>query len=158
MRVAFVFAPYSHKKFEENIYVVDEDFGIFPPLNLAYAAAIAERAGHEARLFDANALVRLGKATPAEVVEDVAAFRADAGEVNENHWTVLADVHGRRIGIRQIASVGGRRLRTARARPAIVAAGALVLLAPALFYFSHGGLRRDPLAPTPRGARPRRRP
>ena len=42
MKIAFVFAPYSHKKFEENISVVDEDFGIFPPINLAYAAAIAE--------------------------------------------------------------------------------------------------------------------
>jgi len=55
-RIAFVFAPYEHKRFSENILVVDKDFGVFPPINLAYAAAIAEKAGHEVILLDANAL------------------------------------------------------------------------------------------------------
>lgn len=40
----------------------------------------------------------------------VAAFRADAGEVNENHWTVLEDEQGRRIGIKQIAGLLARRV------------------------------------------------
>lgn len=40
----------------------------------------------------------------------VAAFRADAGEVNENHWTVIADPEGRRFGIRQIAGLLARRV------------------------------------------------
>ncbi len=55
MKIAFVFAPYHHKRFEENLFVVDEDFGILPPINLAYAAAFAERAGHEVILIDAKA-------------------------------------------------------------------------------------------------------
>ncbi len=40
----------------------------------------------------------------------VAAFRADAGEVNENHWTVLEDERGRRIGVKQIAGLLARRV------------------------------------------------
>ncbi len=55
MKIAFVFAPYRHKLFSENLKVVDDDFGVFPPINLGYAAAIAERAGHEVMMIDANA-------------------------------------------------------------------------------------------------------
>jgi len=40
----------------------------------------------------------------------VAAFREDAGEVNENHWTVVEDEEGRRFGIRQIAGLLARRV------------------------------------------------
>lgn len=40
----------------------------------------------------------------------VAAFRADAAEVNENHWIVLADDEGRRFGVRQIAGLLARRV------------------------------------------------
>ena len=78
MKLALVFAPYGHKRFEENIYVVDEDFGMFPPINLAYAAAIAERAGHTVKLFDANALLRLGRATEEDVLTAIEAFEPDA--------------------------------------------------------------------------------
>lgn len=55
MKIGLIFAPYNHKKFEENINIVDEEFGVFPPLNLAYAAAVMEKAGHEVILIDANA-------------------------------------------------------------------------------------------------------
>jgi anaerobic magnesium-protoporphyrin IX monomethyl ester cyclase len=73
VRIAFVFAPYRHKAFEENVTIVDEEFGRFPPINLAYAAAIAENAGHEVMLLDANAL----ELSPAEAVERLAAFGPD---------------------------------------------------------------------------------
>lgn len=43
------------------------------------------------------------------------------------------------IGLRELAAAIGPRLRLQT-----VMAGALLLLVPALFYFSHGGLRRDP--------------
>jgi radical SAM superfamily enzyme YgiQ (UPF0313 family) len=78
MRIAFLFAPYRHKRFEENIYVVDEDFGLFPPINVAYAAAIAEKAGHTVRIFDANASIRLGLASEQQVLAEVEAFQPDA--------------------------------------------------------------------------------
>jgi len=55
MKLAFVFAPYAHKVFSENLRVVDDDFGVFPPINVAWAAAIAENAGHEVIIVDANA-------------------------------------------------------------------------------------------------------
>ncbi|MBN2053415.1 B12-binding domain-containing radical SAM protein [bacterium] len=53
MKVAFIFPPYSHKLFAENLHVVDQQFGVFPPLNLLYAAAILERAGHQVLVIDA---------------------------------------------------------------------------------------------------------
>ena len=48
------------------------------------------------------------------------------------------------VGLHQLADVAGRRFRGGRARAVIVVAGMIALLAPAVFYFSHGGLRRDP--------------
>ena len=40
----------------------------------------------------------------------VAAFRADAGEVNENHFVVVQTAHGDKIGIKQIAGLVARRV------------------------------------------------
>lgn len=56
MRVAFVFNPFSYKLHEENIRIVQKYFGLFPPLSLAWVAAIAEKAGHEAIIVDARTL------------------------------------------------------------------------------------------------------
>ncbi len=55
MRIAFIFADYGHKKFEEDIDVVSREFGTFAPLGNGFAAAIAQRAGHEVMLVDAHA-------------------------------------------------------------------------------------------------------
>lgn len=54
MRVGFVYVPLAHHSFQENLRVVDEDFGRLPPLSLLYAAAIAQKAGHEVLVVDAN--------------------------------------------------------------------------------------------------------
>ncbi len=72
-RIAFIFAPYRHKRFAENLEVVDEDFGVFPPINLAYAAAVAEEAGHAVTIIDANAL----KIGIDETIRRVRAFAPD---------------------------------------------------------------------------------
>ncbi len=45
MKVALVFNPFKYKVHEENIRVVQKYFGLFPPLSLAWTAAIAEKAG-----------------------------------------------------------------------------------------------------------------
>ncbi|MFH1460439.1 MAG: radical SAM protein [Candidatus Omnitrophota bacterium] len=55
MRVQFIFPPYTHKKFEEDISIVSRRFGIFPPLGLAFAAAILEAQGHCVDIIDARA-------------------------------------------------------------------------------------------------------
>jgi anaerobic magnesium-protoporphyrin IX monomethyl ester cyclase len=73
LNVAFVYAPIGHCSFEENLRVVDEDFGRLNPLSLSYAAAIAEQAGHRVTIVDANAL-RLG---PEETLERLRTFRPD---------------------------------------------------------------------------------
>jgi len=56
MKIGLIFPPYSHRKFEENLPTVSEEFGVYPPLGLAYAASILENAGHEVILIDAKAL------------------------------------------------------------------------------------------------------
>ncbi|MBI5211576.1 MAG: radical SAM protein [Elusimicrobia bacterium] len=56
MRVALVFNPFSYKVHEENLRVVQKYFGLFPPLSLAWVAAIVRRAGHEAVIVDARTL------------------------------------------------------------------------------------------------------
>ena len=73
MRFALVFNPFKYKVHEENIRVVQKYFGLFPPLSLAWVAAIAERAGHEAIIVDARTL-RLGK---EDVLEKLKVFKPD---------------------------------------------------------------------------------
>ena len=59
MRIAFVFNPFKYKVHEENIRVVQKYFGLFPPLSLAWAAAIAEQSGHQAIIIDAQSIAHL---------------------------------------------------------------------------------------------------
>lgn len=56
MRTALIFNPFSYKLHEENIRIVQRYFGLFPPLSLAWVAAIAEQAGHETILVDARTM------------------------------------------------------------------------------------------------------
>ncbi|MDD5609956.1 MAG: radical SAM protein [Candidatus Omnitrophica bacterium] len=55
MNVAFIYPPQSHKSFEEDMDIVSREFGVFPPLGLAYAAAINEKMGNKSFIIDANA-------------------------------------------------------------------------------------------------------
>jgi radical SAM superfamily enzyme YgiQ (UPF0313 family) len=71
MNVALIFPPFQHKKFEEDLKVVSDEFGVYPPLGLAYAASILEKAGHEVILIDANAL----KLKKEEALEKVNNFK-----------------------------------------------------------------------------------
>ena len=73
MKIAIIFPTYNHKKFSENLEVVDEEFGVYPPLGPAYAAAILEKAGHNVILIDAKAL-RLSK---KETLRRVKKFNPD---------------------------------------------------------------------------------
>jgi radical SAM superfamily enzyme YgiQ (UPF0313 family) len=56
MRFALVFNPFQYKVHEENLRVVQKYFGMFPPLSLAWTAAIARQAGHDVALIDARTL------------------------------------------------------------------------------------------------------
>jgi|Deesub1362A_J573_1020465.scaffolds.fasta_scaffold00148_23 radical SAM superfamily enzyme YgiQ (UPF0313 family) len=73
MRLALVFNPFKYKLHEENLRIVQRYFGLFPPLSLAWVAAIAERAGHEAVIIDARTL----RLTPEQVLKQLKAFRPD---------------------------------------------------------------------------------
>jgi radical SAM superfamily enzyme YgiQ (UPF0313 family) len=73
MKIAFVYPPFHHKKFEEDLDIVSQEFGLFPPLGIAYAAAIHERSGGEARIIDANALCLSKK----QVLADLEQWRPD---------------------------------------------------------------------------------
>ena len=56
MRLAFEFPPFRYKLHEENLRVAQRYFGLFPALSMAWAAAIAERAGHRTTIIDARTL------------------------------------------------------------------------------------------------------
>ncbi|MBU1087809.1 MAG: B12-binding domain-containing radical SAM protein [Candidatus Omnitrophica bacterium] len=73
MRIQFIFPPYTHKKFEEDIDIVSREFGLFPPLGLAFAAAIAREHGHTVDIIDARAL----KLSQQETLERLKAFKPD---------------------------------------------------------------------------------
>lgn len=55
MRIAFLTAQYTHKRFNENFFVVDRHFGVFPDVGLAMAASVARLHGAEVRFWDAYA-------------------------------------------------------------------------------------------------------
>lgn len=74
MKIAFIFPPFDHKKFEEDIDVVSQNFTQPPPLGLAYAAAIAEKAGHKAIIIDANCQSRLSR---KEILKQINKFKPD---------------------------------------------------------------------------------
>jgi radical SAM superfamily enzyme YgiQ (UPF0313 family) len=74
MKIAFVFVPYRHKRFSENLRVVDDDFGVLPPINLAWAAAMAESAGHTVMMVDAQA----ERLSIEETIDRLRAFGAEA--------------------------------------------------------------------------------
>jgi len=73
MRFALVANPFKYKVHEENIRVVQKYFGLFPPLNEMWVAAIAERAGHKCIIVDARTL----KLNPQQTVEILKVFKPD---------------------------------------------------------------------------------
>ena len=73
MRFALVFNPFSYKLHEENLRIVQKYFGLFPPLSLAWVAAIAERAGHQCIIVDA----RTTRLSREETLEILRQFRPD---------------------------------------------------------------------------------
>jgi len=85
MKIALIFPNYSrfHRKFEEDIDIVGREFGLLPPLGLAYAASIMEEAGHEVIIIDSNALF-LSK---EETVLRLKSFRPDLLAFMLTVWT-----------------------------------------------------------------------
>ena len=73
MRLALIFNPFKYKLHEENLRIVVRYFGLFPPLSLAWVAAIAERAGHEVTIIDARTL----RLTPDQVLRQLRRFKPD---------------------------------------------------------------------------------
>ena len=73
MKVALVFNPFAYKLHEENLRIVQRYFGLFPPLSLAWVAAIAERAGHEVIIIDARTL----QLTPDQVLRRLKEWKPD---------------------------------------------------------------------------------
>lgn len=73
MRFALVFNPFKYKLHEENLRIVQKYFGMFPPLSLAWVAAIARQAGHEVTLIDARTLNLSRK----DVLDRLRSFKPD---------------------------------------------------------------------------------
>jgi len=73
MRIALIYPPFGNIENQPNIKAVADNYGLFPPLSLAYVAGILQHAGHKVKLIDANAL-RLSK---LEVLKKVRNFNPD---------------------------------------------------------------------------------
>ena len=73
MRIALIYPPFGNIENQPNIKAVADNYGLFPPLSLAYVAGILQHAGHKVKLIDANAL-RLSK---QEVLKEVRDFSPD---------------------------------------------------------------------------------
>lgn len=73
MRVALIFNPFKYKVHEENLRIVQKYFGMFPPLSLAWVAAIARKAGHEVAIIDARTL----NLTKEDVLGELKSFKPD---------------------------------------------------------------------------------
>lgn len=110
LKVACVYPPFTHHEFQENLKVVDEDFGRLTPLSLLYAAAIAEREGHEVRVLDANALRMSVKAA----VSELSAWQPDVLAFSLNTYTlddVLPWVRALKAALGVPTVVGGINVR-----------------------------------------------
>jgi anaerobic magnesium-protoporphyrin IX monomethyl ester cyclase len=55
MRLAFIYPPYGGVRNQPSIETVTRNYGIYPPINLAYVSAIARHSGHDVSFMDANA-------------------------------------------------------------------------------------------------------
>ena len=73
MRIVLIYPPFGNIENQPNIKAVADNYGVFPPLSLAYVAGILQHAGHEVKLIDANAL-HLSK---LEVLKKVRDFNPD---------------------------------------------------------------------------------
>ena len=73
MKLALIYPPFFHKKFNENLPTVDDEFGLFPHIGFAWVAAVAKQVGAEVRLFDAAAT----KYSYDEVLKEVEDFNPD---------------------------------------------------------------------------------
>ena len=52
LKIAFIIPAFEHRIFNENVAVVDRDFGTFPDLGTCYAASIARAWGAEVKIWD----------------------------------------------------------------------------------------------------------
>jgi len=73
MKIALIFAPYSHRKFSENLSFVDNEFGVYPPLNLLIIASMLEKANHSVIVID----IKAQRLTYKEVLSKINDFKPD---------------------------------------------------------------------------------
>jgi len=71
MKLSFVYPTFTAVENQPNIKAVAENYGVFPPLSLAYAAGIADSLNeHEIQFIDGNAL----KLSPEQILEKLKDF------------------------------------------------------------------------------------
>jgi len=56
LKICLVFPTFHYKKFIEKSKIEEEEFGVYPPLNLACVASIIEKTNHSVKLIDCQAL------------------------------------------------------------------------------------------------------
>lgn len=111
MKIAMIYPPFYHKKFNENIPTVDDEFGLFPHLGFGWVAAAIKQCGHKTRLFDAAASKCSYESVLAEVRDydpDMLFFAAHAIQTFRD-MLLWAKYFKRDMGLPQI--VGGHEAK-----------------------------------------------
>ena len=83
MKIALIYPPFRHKMFNENLALVDHEFGRFPYISYGYLACEAKRLNHHVKLFDAAATKKSYDETLSELKKygpDFLAFAAHAAQ------------------------------------------------------------------------------
>ncbi|MCB9476122.1 MAG: B12-binding domain-containing radical SAM protein [Deltaproteobacteria bacterium] len=107
MKLALIYPPFYHKKFNENLPTTDDEFGLFPHIGFGWVSAMAKQTGWDVRLFEAACR----KSDYNEVLRDVIAYGPDligfAGHATQTFRDMLlwARRFKRDMGLPQV--VGG---------------------------------------------------
>lgn len=112
MKLLLFNSPNPHRKFNENLAFVDEEFGIFTPLDLCYVSAIAKEHGHQTKIIDQ----KVEKLTPPQLKKAIDKFQPDILGLNIHSLYTFFEVLELAKVLKTISElpivIGGYALRT----------------------------------------------
>jgi len=73
MKIVLIYLKYGSAENQPNIKCVADNYGVFPPLNLAQVAAVIETTGHDVRIIDCNVL----DLTEEELIKEIKNYNPD---------------------------------------------------------------------------------
>lgn len=112
MKILLINSPNPHKTFNENLDFVDSEFGVFPPLDLCYVAAILKKAGNQCNIID----IKAEKLSKEQVLKKTFEYKPDLLGFNIHSLYTFFDVLSIARFLKQKSKlpviIGGYALRT----------------------------------------------